>query len=749
MDQWPGRVASQRMSKKPQKPAKPAAPAAAKHPSPARGKASCLPASWRPTWATPLRLVFLVGLVLVVWQIAHDRFGFAAWSTPINYEGDSQQILGWIKASAEGDYLPFHSKLTTRLGAPYAANWNDYAMYEEFLTFVLGRLTNWFDIFTASNLGIMGSYVTAVLAFYACSRLLRHRLEWAMTFAVLFAFAFYTTRRGLPHLLLSYTFTVPLAVVSCWLVLASKRLARWNFLWWFCVATALVVGFNNPYNVNLYGQFMVFALIGNFLLHRRRANLETGILSLALAAVAFLAMNWDTIGYGLAHGKNPTATPRGYFQTEMAALKPLELILPPPTHHVEWLADWGRKYATSAWVRGELFSPYLGVLGVLALGWLSVEFIRFIMNRRRDPKRLPPHLAQIAWVFLYSVIGGLNCVIGLFGILYFRSANRYSIFISALCLLFAASALSRLTRKWDAFARWGLAAFITVVGLWDQLPRSPDAGERMRIQTAIGNDRAFGAEMEKRLPPGTMVFQLPVMRFPEGGPVGEVTEYEMLRPYFFTKTLRFSFGSMQGRPRENWQFETERMPAEDGIRRLESYGFGAIYLDRRGLQDRGEKWLAAAKNLGRAEPFQDGSGNLVCIPLQPAATATLPPADDAIVRIHSGLAMEERSQQGIRLWMSGNATFSFFSEDKEPRMFTLTTTVASFTARKVTIEYQGRVVWSAELQAGMAAPVKVEVEGRPGYNKFRVRTDTPPESPQPDAVRIAYALIQPRVTRNR
>ena len=717
--------------------------------APARGTARWLPSAWRFTWATPLRLVFIVALVLVVWQLAHDRFGFAAWSTPVNYESDSLQILGWIKASAEGDYLPFHSKLTTRLGAPYAANWNDYAMYEEFLTFALGRFTNWFDIFTASNLGIMGSYATAVLAFYACSRLLRHRIEWAMTFAILFAFAFYTTRRGLPHLLLSYTFTVPLAVVSCWLVLASKRLVRWNFLWWFCIASALAIGFNNPYNVNLYGQFMLFALLGNFLLHRRRQNLETGILALALAGLAFIAMNWDTIGYGLAHGKNPTATPRGYFQTEMAALKPVELVLPPPTHHAEWLADWGRKYASSAFVRGELFSPYLGIIGLVALGWLVVEFVRFIMNRRRDPKRLPPHLAQIAWVLLYSVIGGLNCVIGLFGILYFRSSNRYSIFISAICLLFAASALTRLTRKWDAFARWGLAAVITAIGLWDQLPSAPGAGEQARIKAAIANDRDFGGELEKRLPPGTMVFQLPVMRFPEGGPVGEVTEYEMLRPYYFTKTLRFSFGSNQGRPRENWQFETERMPPEEAVRRLESYGFGAIYLDRRGLPDRGEKWLAAVKALGRAASFQDSTGNLVCLPLQPAAKPELPHSDDdAIVRIHSGLAMDEPSQQGVRHWMSGNGTFSFFSEDKQPRLFTLTTTIASFTARKVSLEYNGRVVWSGELQAGSGAPVKVEVEGQPGYNKFHVRTDAPPESPQPDAVRIAYALINPRVTRS-
>lgn len=714
-----------------------------------RGKSPWLPSAWRFSWATPLRVIFMVALVTFVWQATRDRLGSAAWKTPIAYDGDSLQILGWIKASSEGDYLPFHSKLTKRLGAPYTANWNDYAMYEEFLTFTLGRLTNWFDLFTASNLGIMGCYVTSVLSFYACSRLLRHRKEWALTFAVLFAFSYYNTFRGLPHLLLSYTFTVPLAVVSSWLVLASKRIQRGNFFWWFVLAAGVVLGFNNPYNLNMYFQLMLLALGCNFLLHRRRENLEAGIVAMAVAAMAFVLINFDTIGYGLTHGKNPTATPRSYFQTEMSALKPLELIMPPATHHAEFLADWGRKYATNAWVRGEFFSPYLGLVGIVAMVWLSWTFVRFIMNRRRDPQRLPPHLPQFAYILLYSLIGGFNCVIGLFGILYFRASNRYSVFLAAICLLFAASALSRLTRRWDFFARWGLALVILGVGLWDQTPRSPGKAERSKINAAIAVDRDFAAEMEKRLPPGTAVFQLPVMRFPEGGPSGEVTEYEMLRPFFFTKTLRFSFGSNQGRPRENWQQEIIRLPLDEIVRRLESYGFGAIYMDRRGVPEKGEKFLSLLKVLDRGDQFTDATGNLVCVVLKPAAKPELPPNDDAIFRIHSGSVAEEPTKDGMRHWVGGTATFSFFSEEKQPRLFTLNTAVVALTPRKATIEYNGRVVWSGELRPDVPEAVKLEVEGKPGYNKFRLRTDKPPEAQTPNGVRLGCALISPRITRNK
>ncbi len=741
------------MSKKANKKQRPApavaAPAAAKETTSARGRTPWLPSALRFSWGMPFRVIFLVVLVVFVWQLTRDRMGFDTWKTPVAYDGDSLQILGWIKASAEGDYLPFHSKITKRLGAPYSANWNDYAMYEEFLTFVLGRLTNWFDLFTASNIGIVGSYVTAALSFYACSRLLRHRKEWAMACALLFAFSYYNTFRGLPHLLLSYTFTVPLAVVSSWLVLASKRIRRWNFLWWFCLGAGLVLGFNNPYNLNMYFQLMLLALACNFLLRRRRENLETGILAMMLAAVAFILINFDTLSYGWAHGKNPTATPRSYFQTEMSALKPLELVMPPAAHHASFLGDWGRNYATNAWVRGEFFSPYLGIVGMIAMVWLTVRFVRFIMDRRRDPQNLPPHLPQFAYILLYSAIGGFNCLIGLCGILYFRASNRYSVFLAAICLLFAAAALSRWTRRWDFFLRWGLAALVLGVGLWDQTPGAPSKAERAKINAAIAVDRDFAAEMEKRLQPGTMVFQLPVMRFPEGGPSGEVTEYEMLRPYFFTKTLRFSFGSNQGRPRENWQQEIVRLPWDEIVSRLESYGFGAIYMDRRGVPEKGEKFLAMLKALGRDTQFTDSTGNLVCVVLKPAAKPELPPTDDALVRFHSGWLADEPSPGGIRHWLGGTATLSFFSEEKTARMFTVNTSVFAVTPRKVTIEYNGRVMWSGDLLPNVAVPVKFEVEGKPGYNRMRIRTDKPPEAQTPNGVRLGYALITPRVTRNK
>ena len=57
-----------------------------------------------------------------------------------DYNGDALQILGWINAASEGDYISaFWTETVHRLGAPYEANWNDYPMYEKLITFGLGH----------------------------------------------------------------------------------------------------------------------------------------------------------------------------------------------------------------------------------------------------------------------------------------------------------------------------------------------------------------------------------------------------------------------------------------------------------------------------------------------------------------------------------------------------------------------------------------------------------------------------------
>jgi phosphoglycerol transferase len=151
---------------------------------------------------------------------------------------------------------------------------------------------------------------------------------------------------------------------------------------------------------------------------------------------------------------------------------------------------------------------------------------------------------------------------------------------------------------------------------WDQVPRSPTAEQTATIVRQVEADREFVTRMEEALPDGAMVFQLPIMDFPEG-PVPGVPSYEHFRPYLYSKDLRFSFGAMKGRDRENWQQRLKTMPIDKAVQEIKDRGFAALYLNRKGYSDRGKVIENILIQMGyTTPPLANASGDLACILLQ-------------------------------------------------------------------------------------------------------------------------------------
>src|SRR5688572_12336953 len=145
-------------------------------------------------------------------------------------------------------------------------------------------------VFTAANIALLLASVTSALAFYGCARWLRARWEWAFAGALLFAFTCQTFHRGLPHLFLVFSWTVPIALLACALVAGSRRLQLRRGTGIFCVATAAAIGVGNPYILFLFLQLMGWAMIAQWWGARRRENLITGGVAIAAAILAFVVV---------------------------------------------------------------------------------------------------------------------------------------------------------------------------------------------------------------------------------------------------------------------------------------------------------------------------------------------------------------------------------------------------------------------------------------------------------------------------
>jgi hypothetical protein len=567
-------------------------------------------------------LAFLLCLVALTWCAAYNRWTSESWATPISYGGDAWGTLAGAKAFSTGEIPPILPKYPASLGAPFRANWNDYPTVEEGMWVWTALLARAFGLFTGANLSLLSASLFAAASFYFVGRRMQCGPAFAFTGAALFALSRFIFARSLPHLPLTYYWHVPLGLLVIWYCLTNGLIHKDRRMVLFCVAVAILHGVQNAYYTAMFFQFLVGAALFHLI---RRQPWPRIFFPLILGGVLLFTlgvMNLDTLYYRAVHGPNPIAVTRTYAALELYALKPIELFLP-ITHRFGPLERWVMiKYARQAYVVGEMGSPYLGLAGIAGLLLLVWETARRLARQQLD--QVPFQIWPVLWILAYSVVGGINGLLGLFGVILFRCSNRYGIFILALVLLFLMQRLTAWTRRWHWLPALLLAASIVTLGAWDQIPGSPATAQIAATRQMVQADAAMVATLERRLPKDAMIFQMPVMDFPEVSPVRGVADYEHIRPYLYSKQLRFSYGSNKGRKRERWQKEAEQLGTSRLVGLLESYGFSAVLINRKGYEDGATAMLQELKSLGKTEVLFE-SPEFFCVVLTPAARPILPP----------------------------------------------------------------------------------------------------------------------------
>jgi hypothetical protein len=569
----------------------------------------------RPGWGDAAWAAALVLLVVGTFCVAYGRTSLAAWATPITYRGDSLFLAAYLKAARDGHVLPGASLVVPELNAPFEANWNDHPRTLRVVFLAAGLLSRASGLFVALNLLLLLAHVLAALCFYAVARYLGARREWAFAGGVAFGLSHFLFWRTLDHVDLALGWHLPLCVLVVTWAFGRRGIPLRSRRFLVAALVTVLTALHNPYYSCLYGQFLLFAAAAASVRGPGRARASAPLALAGLLVATFLLDNAGSLAYQWRHGPNVGAE-RPYGNLERFALKPLELVIPPPGFG---LAGWGR-VAHVHWerrlYRAEGGSPYLGIVGGATLAFLVVG--AFVGALRRPAKAPPPAAVAVAWVLLYSVLGGVNQILGIFGFLWLRGTNRFSVWILALVLLFL---VTRLRPRRGSVAA---ATLVAALAIADQVPLRASARALRETRTAVAGDEMFVRDLEKSLPGEAMLFMLPIVEFPEGRPVLGAAEYDHLRPYLFSTSLRFSFGTDKGRPRESWQLLTAARPPVLMIADLERYGFAGILLDRRAYPANGEVYLADLAAAGRPPTLAHPAGGYVLVPLRPGAAPTLP-----------------------------------------------------------------------------------------------------------------------------
>lgn len=668
--------------------------------------------------------------VVLIWCWIYGRTSWAAWSVPVGYGGDGWLGLGFAKAFLDGDIYPILFKSVSHLGAPFAANWNDYPLTEELVFALMGWIGRFTGLFPAANIVTLLGHLFAAISFWLVGRELKYRSEFIFAGAILFAFSHYIFARGFDHIVLSYYWHLPLILMVTWWSYSNQRTKLGGRKLYISIATAIATGILNPYYTWMFLQFLGFAV----LLHaakKQYRSITLPFILILISCATFFAMNADSIGYSLLQGKNPEAVSRSLAGLEVYGLKLPELIFPPAYHAWKAWADYGQThYFLPSLIKGEMGSPYLGLMGLVGFVWLfGIALYRILIGRAQ---RIPVHAWQVLWILLFSLIGGINLLLGTFGIILFRGSNRYSIVILTIVLLFL---VRQLSRKCPDRLVLPVAILMAAVGLWDQLPPRVNAAQIKEVARVVQSDREFSHSLEANLGKEAMVFQLPVAPFPEIPPIVQMGDYEHFRPYLFTKNLRYSYGTNKGRGDADWQADVSRLNAVEMVTSLEEYGFSTILINKKGYEDSGARLMAELAAL-KKEVLAE-KGDLIAFRLNPKEVRTHPQNRP---KFGAGWSADE----GTHRWaISNQAEIKFSNHAHNAVSANIEFTFMTLKPRNVDVMLNGTLLGKIAMnQGGMPFQATFPlVTLRAGVNTFVMKTDVPPESPgNGDSRKLSFGL---------
>ena len=583
--------------------------------------------------------------LLLVWVLQLWSFNL---SIPFVTSGDGLLSAATIKGILDNGWY-YHNNF---VGAPAGQTMYDFPSADTFHFLLIKGIALFNgDYGVVMNVFFLAGFPLTALTSLFVFRRFAISIPVAVVGSILFAFVPYHLLRGEVHLFLSAIYIVPLSIFVVLKLCTSsppmigagvggrERLDLWRWSTAGYLLIAALTACSGIYYAYFSILFIAAAGIYGAIIHRSaRRLLACGAIA-GTVAILLLANALPSLVYQHRYGDNPLVAQRQWSEAETFSVSISKLLMPVPGHRIQFLSDLKNDFMHG--FNDETTASALGFVGgfgfLFLLGWLvfarrggeeGAGGSKDEAGESREPgavkgdggngnaRRLLHSLAAMnLFAILVGATGGFGLLIAFLVFPEIRAYNRISVFISFFCLMAVLVLVDRLRRKYVTsrarrVAFFGGLALLLAGSLLDQTTGSGLPFYREQ-QAAYAADDTFFEQVESSLPAGSSVFQLPCVLFPESPPMNLMADYEHFKAYLHTKKLRWSYGVMQGRPGDSWQFIVAAEPTDKFLSDLTGQGFRGIYIDRAGYADNGvqvEQQLEAAL---QQKPLSDGSGRLL------------------------------------------------------------------------------------------------------------------------------------------
>jgi phosphoglycerol transferase len=335
------------------------------------------------------------------------------------------------------------------------------------------------------------------------------------------------------------------------------------------------------------------------------------------------------------YGTNELAARRQVTEQERYGLKISRMVLPEPRHRVDALGSLGARGQEKSPVpsEGGQALTFLGTAGFLLLLYRLVTrgWGRKPPDQRYDDRPVHERDALldngsllVLAATLLGTVGGFAIVISLAGFSQIRVWNRIVLMIAFFALACSAHWFERAADRIRGVLSWPgpfvvvLAVVVGAFGLWDG--GTVDHRDYAAMDRDFDSDRAFVRQIEKTVPDGTKIFQLPIVAFPEEPPYGKMLDYDLLRPFLQSDgSTDWSYGKIKGRPNADWQWLKVRDThgIENSLPALAGLGFRGISVDLYGYLDKGPALRASLTEELGVEPIVSPNDRMLFFDMRP------------------------------------------------------------------------------------------------------------------------------------
>lgn len=679
-------------------------------------------------------------LVIMLWRL--DK---ANINIPISYTGwDDFAAINTAK-TIQGSGWIFNNKY---LGAPYDVDYRGLVAagtynFDNILLKLLLSLTH--NIFAAVNLQFISFFIMISIISYLVMRSLKISNNIAFFTSLTYAFLPYIFLRGMNHTVLSAYQFVPLSILLCIWIFFDDNFFIFNkdFLKYkrniFAICFTVLIANNG---IAYYAFFTCFFVLITALIKSLEIKdlkiLIRGISLVSSLVFFFMLALLPAILYKLGDGRSIQLTSRAKTEAEIYGLKITQLFIPTNSHGIKYLDNLINYYNSNAPLVNENRVSYLGIAGII--GFLIL--IIFIFIKRSDNElfvKIKFFSELNISAILLATIGGFGSVFAIIISSMIRAYNRISIFIAYFALLALAYILDDIGRKFKKKILYQLMiSTFFVVCIFEQFPGN--VPNYAYTEELYNNDFNFVKKIEESCGnKNAMIFELPYHRYPEGGAVNNMSDYQLMAPSFLSNKIKWSYGGLSGSKSDIWNQKISSLNTLDMIKSLSIAGFDGIYIDKRAYTE--EEYLNLEneiKNITNSSPIYSENELLSYISLNEFnvnykklyTDKEWEKVNNLILNMPiaingNGFYGVESDQISQWIWISNNAEMHYFNMGNKSKKITIDFTIGSSSQNDSNLTISLNEIKKTFKVNSNAIRIVEKIILKPGENVLKFETDAP------------------------